>query len=74
MTTFSAEIYWTQKDGTVTKVKVSGRESSEQAAKDVLWDALMFGWTPPRWWQWWRKNDTTLKDITGNLMNIPLPK
>jgi hypothetical protein len=23
----------------------------------VLRLALLSGWTPPRWWQWWRWND-----------------
>lgn len=25
--------------------------------------AMAMGWTPPRWWQWWRRHDTRVEGI-----------
>ena len=50
-----AEAYvykWTAFDGAKTTLRMSGC-----SAKDAQTQALKFGWTPPRWWQWWRHAD-----------------
>jgi hypothetical protein len=37
---------------------IKGCESAEEAkAKCVKW-VTDNGWTPPKWWQWWRWDDT----------------
>ncbi len=64
MTTFGQSITWTEYgNGCVTTITVNGRESAEQARKDAIEDALYFGWTPVKWWQWWRSNDTKLEEL-----------
>ena len=53
---------WTQIDGTICGIQAKGADYSDKEALreawfDALQSALLSGWTEPRWWQWWRKND-----------------
>lgn len=41
-------------DGTITTLWIT--ECPSRADADTA--ALRIGWTPPRWWQWWRWSDT----------------
>lgn len=60
MTAYGQYIRWTGCDGSVTEVSVNGRETPEQARAAVIEQATLFGWTSPRWWQWWRRHDTRI--------------
>ena len=58
---YSKTVKWTDNWGcrhtTVTGIK----SPFEQEALDDAWEkAKALGWTPPRWWQWWRWGDTKL--------------
>jgi hypothetical protein len=56
--THSATIEWTDRDGSSGVLTVSGCNSPAEAWKEVEECARNMGWTPPKWWQWWRINDT----------------
>lgn len=57
MTKYGQSIYWTDRDGTVTRTTTKGHSTPEDALRDALKQARAFGWTPPKWWQYWRWND-----------------
>lgn len=42
----------------IVTVEVGGYNTPEEAAKAVREIADEMKWTPPKWWQWWRWNDT----------------
>ena len=50
-------IRWTNPDGSKQELEVWGR-SREEANRKAREQALAFGYTQPKWWQWWRKGDT----------------
>ena len=56
MATYGQEIIWNSMAGQHS-VKVEGCDSSEEARTEALRMAKESGWTPPRWWQWWRWSD-----------------
>lgn len=63
-------ITWTDYGGNETTAEVGGRETLEDAINDCRESAEHFGWTPPKWWQWWRWGDTRVeldKNIPRNL-------
>jgi len=37
---------------------VRGQPSYEEAKRKCIEWATKHGWTPPKWWQFWRWNDT----------------
>jgi hypothetical protein len=43
---------WTERNGCVTTLRLSDC-TAERAAEE----AAAFGWKPPKWWQWWRRDD-----------------
>lgn len=53
-------IRWTDFDGSKTTVSVNGFETLEEARAAAVRSAKDSGWTPPRWWQWWRWEDTRI--------------
>lgn len=53
MATYGQTIHWTGWDFEST-VSVQGCSSSEEAFSEAVLTAKAMGWTPPRWWQWWR--------------------
>jgi hypothetical protein len=54
MIEYGQTISWHDRDGTQTAISCQGHSSREAALKDALEGAISSGWTPPRWWQWWR--------------------
>lgn len=52
------EIKWTDFDGTRHSISSGWRFHMRVARKESLRRAIGFGWTRPRWWQWWRWDDT----------------
>src|SRR5678815_2329600 len=59
---FAQDILWTELSGTTTRVSsgwCDAEDDARQAAKSM---AVKMGWTPPKWWQFWRWNDTRLSD------------
>lgn len=52
---FSVE--WTDFSGTWSCITVS-RKTTEEAETAAFEEAKHFGWTPRKWWQWWRWDDT----------------
>jgi hypothetical protein len=64
MTTFSQEIIWHSMAGRHS-VSVEGCDSREEALSTALRMAKQgsHGWTPPRWWQWWRWGDRNYEAV-----------
>jgi hypothetical protein len=59
MPLYGQTIRWTdRKNRTITAITVDGRLTAEAALKDAVNEARYFGWTPPKWYEWWRKHDT----------------
>lgn len=61
--TFGQQIAWTERSGTKTVVSVDGYSTHKEALDIALRNAVAFGWTPPRWWQWWRWKDRDYTQI-----------
>jgi hypothetical protein len=62
---YGQTIEWTTIWGECYTVEVWGCaccSTREDVTRDALTVARLAGWTPPRWWQWWRRNDTRVKD------------
>jgi len=57
---YSQEITYTDFWGCKTTCGVIGYENIEEAKKDAVYLAEKDGWTNPKWWQWWRRNDTVI--------------
>jgi len=55
---YGYEISWTPKWGEgMQRIREDGftsRSEMEQARRETI---ERIGWTPPKWWQWWRMND-----------------
>ena len=51
--TFGYEIKWGG-----NSCSVSGCSSQEEAKEKCVKFAKDLGWTPPKWWQFWRWGDT----------------
>jgi len=43
-------------------VKSDGFKTQQLAKWKTIEEAKKAGWTPRRWWQWWRWNDTPITD------------
>ena len=55
--TYGYTIKWG--DGSVT---TEGHSTFERAVFVAVDIALMSGWTPPRWWEFWRRGETQVND------------
>lgn len=57
-------VHWTEFDGTKRVVWEGPYYDEEDVArKEIIWArAAAMGWTPIRWWKWWRLNDTPNPD------------
>jgi hypothetical protein len=56
--TYGAELRWTRFLEGTHVWRVSGYPTPEAAWTSVLDSASVAGWTPPRWWEFWRRHDT----------------
>ena len=54
MIMYGQKIEWRGLDGSVSAVEVNECESPQEAIDEAIKSAKAFGWSPPRWWQWWR--------------------
>lgn len=61
--TYGQTIVWSHWDGTQTRISVDDCATPEFAIERAMFAARIHGWTPPRWWQWWRWNDTRLEIV-----------
>jgi len=57
---YGQEIKWTRFNGAKSFVSCFNCESIEIAQEQALKSAKQAGWTPPKWWQWWRWKDTRI--------------
>lgn len=55
--TFGYHYRFTDRDGTVTAGDGEGFPSHTEAMASMERCLRGFGWTPPKWWQWWRWSD-----------------
>ncbi len=63
MPTYGQKITWTSFWGEKTSVEVDECVTREEAREDALRFAIKAGWTPPRWWEFWRWSDQP-RDVT----------
>lgn len=63
MTTYGQTVHWTDKHGSKLSVTVSGHNTPEQAKQAAKELAELFGWTPPKWYEFHRRHDTKLSDL-----------
>lgn len=59
MKTYSFIYRWKNEYGTMTELELHDKTEREA---DII--ASSFGWTKPRWWQFWRLDDYVLKTST----------
>lgn len=61
-TRWGFKVSWSGGDGSRTTIAGEGYTSREEMerARDAALAELE--WTPPRWWQFWRWNDTRLRE------------
>jgi hypothetical protein len=57
MATYGRSIEW-HMSGALQRFSVEGHETPEAAFQDVLAWVIKHKWTPPRWWQFWRWNES----------------
>ena len=50
-------IAWTTRGGGSQSVTVNGYDTADEAFNAAMQAAIRTGWTPPKWWQWWRRFD-----------------
>ena len=59
--TYGATVRWTRRNGQVSEYRLtdfSNVGDLEVELKHIRRRIEREGWTPPRWWQWWRRHDT----------------
>jgi len=61
MISYGQTICWTEFSGDVTTISISRRPSPDLALREAIEFAKRGGWTPQKWWQWWRWNDTRIR-------------
>ena len=54
---YSFTVRQTYFDGSQLWWTVEGCATKEDAYRDAWLKAIRGGWTPPRWWEFWRYND-----------------
>jgi hypothetical protein len=59
---YGQDITYTDFWGSKTTCGVSGLDTPDEALNEALKLAKLDGWSPPRWWQWWRRNDTRISE------------
>lgn len=58
---FGYTIRETRFNGSTRQWRVRDCETQLDAYACAYGWAFTEGWSPPRWWQWWRRNDTRLE-------------
>ena len=58
MTKYGQTIKWTEFPDLWYKTTVNGCNTLEEARTSALRSAKKMGWTYPKWYQFWRWNDT----------------
>ena len=64
------EIKWTKRDGVISIASTKGHPNEESARLQALENAKNFGWTPPKWWEYWRWNDTDFGSRLGSYQRL----
>ena len=55
--TYGFCMMWQGRRGDLTDVSVTGCANFNEAYRECMASAVRWGWTRPRWWQWWRWGD-----------------
>jgi hypothetical protein len=63
MIVYSFTIRWYEFNGTMTAIRAESTLSMGDAISKSFADAKECGWTPPRWWQWWRWKEHVRREI-----------
>lgn len=65
MITHGQTITWTDFNGTRSSFEATGCVSAQAALREAIAGAKAFGWTPPKWWQWWRWHEPIRSEVPG---------
>jgi hypothetical protein len=57
MAEYGMLVRWTGRDGRVNILRMGPYPTAQEAWDKALHHARALGWTPPKWWQWWRFGD-----------------
>jgi hypothetical protein len=57
MVSYGQTISWRERGGVHRNISYADFDTPEEAYQEVMAAAKAYGWTPPRWWQWWRWGD-----------------
>ncbi len=55
-----AEIIWTDIKGNITTVSTEEEGTFADVANETVKTAKSLGWHNPRWYEFWRRNDTKI--------------
>jgi hypothetical protein len=65
---YGQEVRWTKFDGSKHTLEINDCDTLDEAVQTAFREAIKCGWTPPRWWQWWRWGDTPAPTVTIRMM------
>lgn len=69
MATYGKSIKWQEKwIGPIMTVTADNCDTMEEAERQAISLALERGWTPPKWWQFWRWGEP---EVDLRLLNPP---
>lgn len=54
MASYGYQVTWREDRSTIETVGVSDAPSLEEARAEAITLAVVYGYRPPRWWEWWR--------------------
>ena len=58
MLKYGYRVIWTHRKEGRFSYSITNCDSREDARHEALVRMEELGWTPPKWWQWWRWGDT----------------
>jgi len=56
-------VKWNERSGTHTEITVSDCPDMETAKREAFASAKESGWTPRKWWQWWRWDENAQQSV-----------
>jgi hypothetical protein len=63
MPTYGQTITWHEASGNRSSFTVEGCATPQEALSEAIRCAKSMGWTPPKWWQWWRWSEHIRADF-----------
>ena len=61
--THEYSFWWYNKNGNTTSIRGTGYDTQEEANAAMRYTAAGFGYKPPRWWEYWRRQEPRLPKL-----------